>query len=192
MRITNETHMRCPKCGAEATGLDDINKLFGYKIVKEVITPYSECRKCRGNQQYPKNRFGKRIYKDKQWASAACWGRRINISRTKFDSYLIDMGYLKHDFEGGEKGNKLVVTKEGRNHSATSNSRFQKMLLWDFDTYAKVVKMRASRAIVHDSCPKCKAYLDTMPDYNDRDYSHTCKRCGRVCEYWNVDVIYDR
>lgn len=33
MRLSNETYMRCPVCGAEATGLDEINKVFGYKII---------------------------------------------------------------------------------------------------------------------------------------------------------------
>lgn len=49
MRLSDETYMCCPVCGAEANGLDDINKIFGYKIVNDVIQPYSECRKCRGD-----------------------------------------------------------------------------------------------------------------------------------------------
>ena len=47
MRVSNETYMSCTVCGAEATGLVDTNKIFGYKIVNEIIQPYSECRKCR-------------------------------------------------------------------------------------------------------------------------------------------------
>ena len=70
MRLSSETYIRCPVCGTEANGLDDINKVFGYKIVKEVIQPYSECRKCRGD-------FKEQVHQAKQWATAASWGRRI-------------------------------------------------------------------------------------------------------------------
>lgn len=185
MRLANETYMCCPACGTEATGLDDINKVFGYKIVKEVIQPYSECRKCRGDVE-------EQVHREKHWATAASWGKKIHISRTVFDSYLIELGYLEYNQKSNGRRNKLVVTEKGRNHSATTNSPFYKAILWDFDTFSKVVWMRASKAIVHDTCPKCKAYLDTMPGYNHLDYSHTCKRCGRVCEYWNVSVTHDR
>lgn len=185
MRLSSETYIRCPVCGTEANGLDDINKVFGYKIVKEVIQPYSECRKCRGD-------FEEQVHQAKQWATAASWGRRIHISRTVFDSYLIELGYLECNHNSNGRRSKLVVTEKGRNHSATTNAPFHKAILWDFDTYIEVVRQRASKAIVHDTCPKCKAYLDTMPDYNHLDYSHTCKRCGRVCEYWNVSVTHDR
>ena len=192
MKITNETYMKCPTCGAEARGLKDINKVFGYKIVNEDLFPFTECRGCRGENSYEERRKGKRKTKDKQWATAASWGKRIHISRTIFDSYLIEMGYLEYGdgTDGGKKG--LVITEKGRHHSATTNAPFSRAILWDFDTYFDVAKLRVSKATVHDVCPKCKAYLDTMPGYNHLDYSHTCKRCGRVCEYWHVNVTHDR
>lgn len=192
MKLSKETYMRCPVCGTEAAGLNDINRVFGYKIVKEVIKPYTECRECRGNEPRFESRFRKQGHKEKQWATAANWGRRINISRTVFDSYLIELGYLEYNHKSNGRGNKLVVTEKGSNHSATTNSPFYKAILWDFDTFSKVVRLRASKAIVHDTCPKCKAYLDTMPGYNHLDYSHTCKRCGRVCNYWHVSVTHGR
>ena len=133
-----------------------------------------------------------RTHEEMQWETAADWGRKIHVSRTIFESYLIELGYLEHDYHSHGKRNKLVVTEMGRNHSATTNSPFSKAILWDFDTFAEVVKMRASQAIVHNTCPKCRAYLDTMPDYNHLDYSHTCKRCGRICDYWHANVIFDR
>lgn len=185
MRLSNETYIRCPVCGAEATGLDDINRVFGYKMVKEVVQPYAVCRKCRGVLE-------EQVHREKQWATAAGWGRRIHISRTVFDSYLIELGYLEYSHKSSGKGSRLVVTEKGRNHSATTNSLFHNAILWDFDTFVEVVKKRASKAIVHDTCPKCRAHLDTMPDYNYMDYTHTCKRCGKVCDYWHVSVTYDR
>ena len=127
-----------------------------------------------------------------QWATAASWGRQIHISRSVFDSYLIEMGYLEYDdgTNGGRKG--LVVTEKGRNHSATTNAPFHRAILWDFDTYLEVAKLRVSKATIHDTCPKCNAYLDTMPGYDPLGHSHQCKRCGRVCEYWHVNVTHDR
>lgn len=191
MRITNETYMCCSECGVEASGLDDINQVFGYKIVKEDIKPFSKCRKCRGEEPDFEEHCKKNI-KNKQWATAASWGRRINISRTVFDSYLIDLGYLEHDGKVRGIRNRLVVTEKGSEHSATTNSMFGKAILWDYATYLDVIRLRLSGTIVHDTCPKCKAYLDTMPEYNHLDYSHKCRRCGRKCDYWHVKVTYDR
>ena len=173
MRVSNETYMSCTVCGAEATGLEDINKIFGYKIVNEIIQPYSECRKCRDNLE-------EKVYQEEEWNTAAGWGRRIHISRKVFDSYLIELGYLEYDPKSSRRWNKLAVTEKGREHSTISNSKFRKSILWDFDILCKVAKQRASQAIVHDTCPKCSAYLDTMPDYNYADFSHICKRCGRT------------
>lgn len=191
MRITNEVYMCCSECKVEAYGLDEINKVFGYKIVKNDIKPYSKCRKCRGEELGFEG--GNRKYiKDKQWATAASWGKQINISRTVFDSYLIELGYLEHDNNAGCIRNRLVVTEKGSSHSATTNSMFSKAILWDYETYVEVIRLRISKAIIHDTCPKCKSYLDTMPGYNHMDYSHKCKRCGRECEYWHVKVTHDR
>lgn len=190
MRITNEVYMCCSECRAEANGFEDINKVFGYMLVKEDIIPYSKCRKCRGEEPEPEDY--RRNIKDKQWATAASWGRRINISRTVFDSYLIELGYLEHDDNAKCGGKRLAVTEKGSKHSATTNSMFSKAILWDYATYLEVIKLRLSKAIVHDTCPKCKAYLDTMPGYSHLDYSHKCKRCGRECEYWHVKVTHDR
>lgn len=192
MRVSNETYKICPKCEAEANGLDEIDRVFGYHIVKEVITPCSVCRECGGKKHVFDGRMKKRQYRTKKWASAAEWGRRIYISRKIFDSYLVDLGYLENDFKDTEKERSLVITDKGKEHSAITNSSFRKIILWDYETYLEVVKIRADRAVVHDICPKCKAHLDTMPDYKYSDYSHTCRHCGRVCNYWNVDVVYDR
>ena len=189
MKIVNDTYMNCQMCGAEASGIDDINKVFGYKIVKGDLDPYTECRECRG--EHPSFERGRK-HKEVHWSTAAGWGRRIHISRTVFDSYLIEMGYLEYDdgTKGGKRG--LDVTEKGRAHSATTNAPFRRVILWDFDTYLEVAKLRASKATIHDTCPKCNAYLDTMPGYDPMGHSHQCKRCRRVCGYWYVNVTHDR
>lgn len=53
------------------------------------------------------------------------------------------------------------------------------------------MKLRVSHSIMHDVCPKCKAYPDTMPDYNPREVKHKCKKCGSECDYWFVKATYD-
>lgn len=190
MKIINETYMRCEECGTEAFGLYNINSVFGYKMVGEDISPFSKCKRCRGeNLELEEQEKEARI---KIWATAAGWGKEINVSRTIFDSYLIDLGYLEYD--GKARGNRkhLAITEIGREHSAISNSVFGRAILWDYDTYIEVIKLRLKGTIVHDTCPKCKAYLDTMPGYNHMDYSHKCRRCGRECEYWHVKAVHDR
>lgn len=44
--------MHCQQCGVEANGLQAINRVFGYKIVNDDITPYSICRECRKKQNH--------------------------------------------------------------------------------------------------------------------------------------------
>ena len=185
MKITNETYKHCSHCGVEANGLDSINKIFGYKIVRDEISPYSFCRECRKQMEEPK-------VEKSLWATASNWGKRINISRRKFDNYLVDLGYLDCiDFSEGKKGN-LDVTEKGKYHSAITNTPFRKYILWDYEVFSEVVKMRTERAMVYECCPRCKSHLDSMPGYNHLDFSHRCHLCGMDCDEWIVDVVYDK
>ena len=139
MRITNEVYTCCSECCAEANGFEDINSVFGYMLVKDDIVPYSKCRRCRGEEVEPED-YRKNI-KNQQWTTAANWGRRIDISRTMFDSYLIELGYLVCDSDTRSDEIHLVITEKGRQHSATTNSTFGKVILWDYATYLEVIKI---------------------------------------------------
>jgi len=185
MRITNEAYKPCPRCGAGASGLEGINKVFGYILVNDKIMPHSLCRECRQGNEAPAK-------EQNIWATSACWGKRINISRTKFDNYLIDLGYLDCGNSDNRKRGRLEITETGKCHSAMTNTAFAKKILWDYETFLQVIKLRAQRARVYNCCPKCNAHLDTMPNYNHMDYSHKCHRCGLDCGFWNVDVVYDK
>ena len=192
MRFSEETHITCPTCGVEASGLDGIDKIFGYILVKDVITPCSECRECRDKKHPMKGRMKKNNYKAPLWATAAEWGKRIHISRKVFDSYLIELGYLKADYKDARKVNEDMVTDKGQEHYFVTYSPLRESFLWDYATYLEVVKMRVSRAVVRDICPKCRTQLEPVPGSKPSDYSYMCKRCGIVCTHWNVDVVYDR
>lgn len=185
MKITNETSKTCPHCGAGASGLEAINKVFGYILIGDEIAPHSLCRECRNEKELPTK-------EEKIWATSACWGKRINITRTKFDNYLIDLGFLDCCNSSSRKRGNLELTEMGKRHSAMTNTAFRKKILWDCETFLEVVKLRAQRAKVYACCPRCNAHLDTMPNYNHMDYSHKCHRCGLDCEFWNVDVVYDK
>lgn len=191
MKIINKTRMCCSVCGVEASGLNEIQKVFGYKMVKEDIVPFSECRQCRGVESEEEERR-KNLANARKWATAARWGRDINISRTVFDSYLIELGYLEHNARASSKRKRLAITKEGSKHSKLKTSILRKKVLWDSETNLDVMKLRVSHSIMHDVCPKCKAYLDTMPDYDPLEAKHKCKRCGSKCEYWLIKATYDR
>lgn len=191
MKITNELNMCCPVCGVEASGINDIHKVFGYKMVKKDIEPFSECRKCRGVDS-EEEEHRNNLANAKEWATATRWGRDINISCTVFESYLIELGYLEHNGKVNSKRMCLAITKNGSKHSKIRTSLFGKKVLWDSETMSEVMRLRVSHSIVHDVCPKCKAYLDTMPGYNPLEAKHKCKRCGNECNYWHVKVTYDR
>jgi len=38
---------KCPKCGKEVNGYDEIEEKFGWRIVNGRKVPQSHCRKCR-------------------------------------------------------------------------------------------------------------------------------------------------
>lgn len=135
--------------------------------MKDGIVPYSRCRSCRGEELEPED-YRKNI-KTQQWASAENWGRRMDISRIMFDSYLIELGYLERYGNARNEVLHFVITEKGREHSATTNSGRSKDILWDYTTYLEVIKMRLSKALEQDVCPKVATYLDTMPVYYHLD-----------------------
>lgn len=69
----------------------------------------------------------------------------MNICSIVFDNYLLKLGYLKHDNESIGNSRKLIITEKGKKHSATTNSFFNKRILWDYEVYNEVVKMKESR-----------------------------------------------
>lgn len=107
----NESHMCCPICGVEASGLNDIQRGFEYKTVKEDIEPFSECRQCRGAES-EEEECHKNFANAKEWATATRWGRSIHISRAIFESYLIELGYLEHNARESSKRKHLAITKK--------------------------------------------------------------------------------
>ena len=191
MKLVNETYVKCSKCGVEASGLNDIQKVFGYRIVKEDIIPFTECRECRGADSEEEERH-KNLSNAKEWATTTKWAREIHISRTVFESYLIELGYLEYNDKASSKRMLLAITKEGSKHSKITPSIFGKKVLWDSKTNLEVMKLRAKHSIMHDVCPKCKAYFDTMPGFQPLNFVHKCKRCGTECDLWEVKATYDR
>lgn len=191
MKIINEEYMKCRHCNTEASGLQDINKVFGYQIIKEQLIPFTSCRECR-EQMDSKEKTSFLHKKDKEWNTATGWGKSINISRAKFESYLIDLGYLERTVtELGEKP-VLNITEKGRPHCVVKHYLLGDVILWDYATFAAVTQARIKMADIHLCCTKCKAPLDTAPDFKHTDYSHICSNCGTVCVGGLVDIRFDR
>lgn len=196
MNIIEETYFKCPSCGAEARGIVEINRKFGYNFTEEEISPHPLCKACRGVDEFGEAYQQGHARKDivHAWGTAASWGRKIHISSAKFTSYLVDLGYLEVE-AGAEDANQstvFLITPKGYNHCRIKATCLGDVMQWDFDTYAKVVRLRAQMADVHDICPRCRAYLDVESEYDHLAPSHKCGRCGRVCKEWGVSVTYDR
>ena len=191
MKILNKDYFKCESCNTEAHDMIEINKKFGYIIKEDVIYPQSLCKECMSRLHPEKQEKKRREYKERQWATAARWGRNIHINKRTFNSYLIDLGYLERVCSEAGKV-PLQMTEVGQLHSKREKTIIGERILWDFDTYLNVAKRRAENADIHDICPKCKAFLDTVPGYNHLDYSHQCSKCGHICEVWEVSVNFDR
>ena len=192
MRITNEKYVACPKCRQEASGLEQINQRFGYMIKGEDVTPYRYCRDCRKQMEAEKPDIKSKRMKDTNWASAASWGRKIHINRRVFDSYLVDLGYLEKEQSNNGRYKKLIVTRAGEQHSALTNNPFRQIILWDYDTFTKVMKLRAEKADVHYCCEKCSAPVDEAPDFNHLQLEYRCDKCGHVGDVYAMSVVFDR
>lgn len=202
MNIIEETYFKCPSCGAEARGIVEINRKFGYNFTEEEIAPHPLCKACRGVDEFGEKYQEGRAYNDitHAWGTATSWGRKIHISGAKFTSYLVDLGYLEKvvpTVSNGEttiesRGQEFLITPKGYTHCRLKQTCLGDIVQWDFDTYAEVVCLRAQMADVHDICPRCRAYLDVEPEYDHLAPSHKCGRCGHVCEEWGVSVTYDR
>ena len=87
------------------------------------------------------------------------------MSRITFDSYLLELDYLKRHDNARSEGIHFIIMEKGKQHSATTNSYIGKDILWDYVTYLEVIKMRLSRTLEQDFCPSVATYLDTMPVY---------------------------
>lgn len=45
--MPNIVQAKCPKCGKEAHGKDEIDQFFGWRKVNGKTVPQSHCKKCR-------------------------------------------------------------------------------------------------------------------------------------------------
>ncbi|MBE5853482.1 MAG: hypothetical protein E7299_11135 [Lachnospiraceae bacterium] len=191
MKLSNKTHITCPKCGIEAHGLSDISDRFGYFIEDEEVQPYVTCKACRSPISFWKRQRKAPVSAETTWASAAAWARKIHISEEQFNEYLIDMRYMEFSFHPGKDRKQFVVTDKGSVHSAETHSTFGKKILWDYDTFRNVIKLRCSMAEVHPCCPRCKAYLDEDPEYEHLALTYTCSKCGYVSDTREMNVTFD-
>ena len=191
MNIIEETYHKCPACNAEARGIVELNRVFGYYFQGEEIELYEQCKACRGVNEFGESPAQERTYKrgQEEWNTVTCWARKIHISGARFTEYLTELGYLE-----AEDGAKEVfqITPKGYGHCRIARGPLRDVVQWDFEAYVDVARRRAQLAEVHDICPKCKANLDETPEYNHLEPVHICGRCGHVCREWGVRVIYDR
>lgn len=113
MRLSKDLHRFCPGCGAEADGLQQVEKVFGFQAENNEIVPRPYCKECRSKEQaqfqeqkqlqdteqlHKGNRAETASETDSLveigWARASTWAKRIHTSREVFIKYLIDLGYL--------------------------------------------------------------------------------------------------
>jgi len=191
MVLSKELHKLCPGCGTEAEGLEQVNKVFGYRIEADEIVPYPSCRACRSQEQARKLVQGGTdvitdSIEDIGWANASAWAKRIHTNRETFIRYLIHLEYLAVGAEG-----PLRLTEKGRLHSAITNRRFKETLLWDYDTFVEVMRCRAQKARVSFHCPRCRVDLEESAEFDYLQPSYRCHKCGKVYDYFNTKVVFD-
>jgi len=189
MKVTNETYVCCPICEMEGKGLEQINERFGYFIKGGDIIPYKQCRECRKEES---TLIKNEDMKQAGWASASVWGKKIHINRKIFNSYLIDLGYLKKVPNDNGRKQESFVTKIGEKHSALTSNSFRKNILWDYDTFVKVVKLRTEKAEVHYCCEKCCTPIDELSNFDHLQPEYQCYKCGHVGEVFQMRVDFDR
>ncbi len=40
-------HAECPQCGKKAEGIEELERLFGFRVIQQKKIPQSWCRDCR-------------------------------------------------------------------------------------------------------------------------------------------------
>lgn len=192
MQITNEKYVSCPICKAEGYGLEQINKKFGYYLKGDDVVPYRHCRECRRKEEEENQPQNEKNEQQISWASASTWGKKIHINRRTFDSYLIDLGYLEKDPNAVGRRQKVRISRMGDQHSALTNNPFKRIILWDYDTFVKVMKLRAEKATVHYCCEKCGTPIDDSHVFDYLESEYQCNQCGHIGEVFHTEVIFDR
>ena len=190
MKITAQEYFKCEKCGKEARGMADIDKLFGYRISEEELSPYSMCKECRGEVEVASDET--LTHMEKKYATAFTWGRKIHISPSIFNSYLLDLGYLERTKAEDGKRSMVVVTDAAKHHSMMKKTIFGKVILWDFATYLAVAKLRVEKAEIYDCCPKCNSYLRIDTERKYPILMYRCSNCGQAFDKWSVSMVFDR
>lgn len=219
MRLSKDLHRFCPRCGAEANGLQQVEKVFGFQAENNEIVPRPYCKVCCSEEQ-PQHQDREPFYKPNRaeptsesdsiveigWARASIWAKRIHTSREVFVKYLIDLGYLtaisrdtgnseyKEHLKSAEKAAAIVplqLTEKGRFHSAITNARFKETLLWDYEAFVDVMRHRAQIATVSYHCPRCGYVLEDDPEFDHKAFAYRCHHCGKVCDYFTSKVVFN-
>jgi len=205
-KITNTTYTKCPQCGTEAHGFDEIFEKFGYRMKRRGdVVPNSVCKKCHAVMQQEKN-VRKHIIRDNgrkqegkqqvplsaQWLPSAVWARKMHVKEDVFVSCLLELDYLA-EHPDKKLGIPYMITEKGREHSALTNAPFYKTVLWDYQAFSDVLMYRAGQATYSMHCPYCHREQERRQAHGDFfEVTEECPYCGKSSRMKEIHVAFER
>lgn len=91
-------------------------------------------------------RFLKRRRTDKDWETIACWARKFNVKKRRYEQYMEMLGYLNLTKDPKMKKAVYRLTSKGLLHSRTVTGFIGEKNLWDYESFSEVARLGLEEA----------------------------------------------
>lgn len=113
-----------------------------------------------------------------QWATMEKWAKIIHVKPKEMLEHLKEIGYVLPEAESLKKIKEEEITPQGQSHCLIASDKKGDFLLWDFDTFTRLVKECLNRRELIYKCPRCRELLEDdklfRPDFERIE----CDHCG--------------
>lgn len=113
-----------------------------------------------------------------QWATMEKWAKIIHVKPKEMLGHLKEIGYVLPEAEALKKIKEEEITPQGQSHCLIASDKKGDFLLWDFDTFVRIVKECLKIRELIYKCPRCRKLLDEDKLYSPDFKQIECHYCG--------------
>lgn len=113
-----------------------------------------------------------------QWATMEKWAKIIHVKPKEMLEHLKEIGYVLPKVKSLKKIREDEISQEGQKHCMIASDKKSDFLLWDFDTFACIVKECVKIRELIYKCPRCRKLLDDDKLYSPDFERIECDHCG--------------
>ena len=122
-----------------------------------------------------------------QWATMEKWAKILHVKNGEMLAHLKEIGYVLPEAESLKKLTENDITWQGQEHCLIAGGTKGYFFLWDFDTFARLVKECLNRRELIYKCPKCRNLLEEdklfRPDFERIECDHCGYHGNRYIQY---------